>query len=348
MRNFPPSKKVILPLLLVLLSSAVARTEAGTYASTTGIEGNVTQSLSFSMVPPGPGPGSGDAQIQVEGTTVGVQFEAEGLTSSSNLELTLVANGTSHSVANITASGEGEAEAEASLVLSQGTYSLGLVLSDASNPAAPTTVLVSSPAARTAVLGGQITTQTSEQMQSVSTYSAGEADDQNISRAIQSSFIPAVVDIGEHGSTVQVNDRAFSVSVGTYRGDGYVLSVSAKNVTGPRVLLVNLSSAVAPNLYLSSMSVTLDGAQVQQASMLSQVMGNAPGSQPLFIVISGSSGVSLLVLIPHFSAHSITIVPVLTLIGSIILYDLPVLLAGVAAVTLVFVFVYGRRTRFAA
>ncbi len=350
-----PFALAALVILLCFNPLAAAETETETWTGTasTGALPSSQQYLRFSMVySPVPGAsgypkGNGSAEIQVQGTFLAIHLEAEGMAGGAHLMLVLNANGTSHSVANMTTDHEGEVEAEATFSLPPGTYSAGLKVLDTSTFNSPTVVQVSDPSAATlsTTETTQTTTTTEQQTQSVNPVQGGETEEDGIQSAIQSKFIPAVVDLGESGSTVRVNDGNFSVSVGTYRQNGYLVSISGSNVTGPRVLLVNLTSAQSRSLFSGPVLVSLDGSAVQQAANLSLVLGAKAGDPARFILVSSPSVLSLLISIPHFSYHVVEIIPVLVQVASIPLIDVPVLLLSVAVVSLVVVMAYSRRTR---
>lgn len=346
---------VAVVLLLCLSAVAVAETETETsVSSTTQYSGESQSYLHFSMVPsPVPNAtgyheGNGSASIEVQGTLLAVHMQAEGMAPGARFMLVLTSNGTSHSVANMSTSYEGEVEAEAYVSLPAGSYSVGLKTFDTSTFGRPTLVMASSPA--TAPLsvsqsGGPTYTQSQTETQSVSTYQGGQTEDDGIRTAIQTKVIPAIVDVGESGSSVSVIDSNFSVSVGRYFQNGYQISISSANPEGPRVLLVNLTSPLASSLFSEPVMISLDGAQIQQAASFSQVMGAQAGDPSRFLLVSGPSGVALLISIPHFSYHTITIIPILAQLGSVLLVDLPVLGVSMLVVSAVFMVVYARRLR---
>jgi hypothetical protein len=354
----------IMLLLLCFSSVALAETETETTStsssststsstSSTSTSTSGTANLQFAMVPsPLAGgatykEGNGSASIHAEGTYLSVQFEGEGMASSVRLTLFLVANGTSHSVANMTSSYDGGVESEATISLPPGHYSIGLSVLDTSSFPSPTKVLVSSPGTRplTLTLSSQSSTTSSETTQSVTTLQGGESEDESINSAIQTKVIPAVVQVGNSGSMVYVNDANFSVSVGRYQQDGYLVSISASNVSGSRVVLVNLTSTQAREIFSGPVMVSLDGSAIQQAGALSQVLGASAGAPARFIIIATTSAIRLLVLIPHFSFHTIEILPLLARTGAALLIDLPALFVAVAAVSVAVVVIYSRRPR---
>ncbi len=337
--------------MLCFSAVAVAETETETATQTTGTFSGSQTLLRFAMEPSpvaetGYRQGNGTAYIEVQGTYLAVHFEAEGMSSSVHLSLVLLANGSSRSAANMTTSYDGEVEAEAAVYLAPGAYSIGLQVIDTSSFSSPTVVQVSSPQTQPlSVVQGTTTTTNSESSQSVSTIQGGETEDDGIRTAIQDKFIPAVVEVGDSGSSIIVNDRNFSVSVGGYQQDGYLVSIYAANVAGPRVLLVNLTSAQARSLFSAPISITLDGSRVQQAGSLSEILGATTADPPRFIVVSSPSSLKLLISIPHFSYHTIAIVPIIVQLGGTLLLDLPVLLFAVAAISVVILAVHSMRIR---
>jgi hypothetical protein len=339
-------------LILCLSSVATAETEDQTQTLTTAYTGQ--QYFRFSMASPavanssGSGGGNGSAELQVDGTMVTVHLQAEGTERSARLTLLLVANGTTHSIANMTSSYDGEVESEATLSLGPGSYLVGLEVLDASNPSAPVLVLVSIPATEMMSLSqasGQSTVQSNDQSRSVNTVYGGTSEDDGIHNAIQTKVISAVVDVGESGSFAYATDHNFSVSVGRYQQHGYLISVFAANVIGPRVLLVNLTSPSVRSLFSNAVLITLDGGQVQQANSLSQVLGASAGSPAQFVVVSTAAGLQLLVSIPHFSFHVVEILPIIAQAAGALAVDLPVLVVGVSSVLVAAVLIFARRTR---
>ncbi len=355
MKVLPGAAASAVALVLVMLcfsAVALADTESDSTTLSTTVSQGSQGYLRFSMVP-SPLPdnssyrqGNGSASLEVQGSYVAVHFEAEGMASRASLALVLLVDGSPRPVANMTTSYEGEVEAETSFSLGPGSYSVGLEVVDTSTFTAPTTVLVSSPAAEplTVSQSSQTTSATTEYTQPVTTVQGGETEDEGINAAIQTRFIPAVVDVGQAGPSIQINDGNFSVSVGKYLEDGYLVSIYAANVSGPRVLLVNLTSAQARSLFSGPVLITLDGAPVQQAGSLSEVLGAKAGDPPMFVLVSSPSALNLLISIPHFSYHAIGIIPIAQAAAAL-LVDLPVLILAVAAVSAVVLAAYSRRTR---
>ncbi len=132
-------------------------------------------------------------------------------------------------------------------------------------------------------------------------------DEDNIRQAEDTKTIPAVIQVTSSGSTSQVLDPRFSVSVGKTEGNGLAIFITANNVTGPKVLLINLTNSFDPTS--RSLNVTLDGKTIQEASSVGQVLSPSATDPPRFLIVTTTSGSQLLVSIPHFSLHIIQILP---------------------------------------
>jgi hypothetical protein len=155
-----------------------------------------------------------------------------------------------------------------------------------------------------------------------------------------------VIRVGAGGIDYSVLDSNFTLFVGALQTGGLQITISAINGTTPRVLLVNLTSPQLVNLQPGSLGITFDGAQVQQASSVSQVISPQPGSGPLFVLISASTGYQLLILIPHFSTHVIQILPtVVSAVLGLWSLDGATLVLSLAVVSFLFLAVYARRAR---
>jgi hypothetical protein len=346
-----PLIAVVLLLNLCLSTSAVADTETethtGTYTSGTQI------GIRFAMIPqpvqgqPGYQEGDGEAFIGVQDAGLSIHFGAEGMARGAHFTLVIIVDSVPHPVANFT-TGFDESGAESYLPLPAGTYSLGLKVLDTSSFAAPTTVMISSPATQTLNLGQTTSTTTmtmAQTTQTISTVQGGKSEDDHIRSAIQNSFIAAVVNVGATGSSVQLNDRNFSASIGRYQQGGYIVSVSGVNGTGPRALLLNVTSAQSRSVLSGPISITLDSVSVQQASSLLQVLSAKAGDPSRFIIILTSTSLELLVTIPHFSSHVVAVAPIIASIQAALTVNMRLFVFSITIVTAVVATIYARRGR---
>lgn len=241
------------------------------------------------------------------------------------------------SIGTFVSSGDGEGEAELSTTLNSGTYDLGLVLCSNNTP-----VLVSHPGTTEAVVppaaqgnkDSESETETTTSTRTVfsttmpsttelSSSSGGENDQGDkvnpvtgsgqendaITTAMSDKTIPAVISVFNSGVTLNQLDPKFSVAASHLAGNGLLISISAQNVTGSRVLLVNLTGSQWSISSLQSLKIVFDGAKISQAASLTQVLNSTSADPPSYIIMLTSSGLQLLVSIPHFSLHTIQIIP---------------------------------------
>jgi len=133
--------------------------------------------------------------------------------------------------------------------------------------------------------------------------------------------------------------------VGKYQDSGLLVSISG-NATGSRVVMINLTRDASPNFGSGALLVTLDGTPIQQASSFLQVLRAQPTDPARYIILSTSSGWQVLVSIPHFSLHTLAILPVVaSAISNILMVDAPLLALSILAVSSLFAIAYARRPR---
>ncbi|MDG6966599.1 MAG: hypothetical protein JRN23_04010 [Nitrososphaerota archaeon] len=312
---------------------------------------------------------SGTALVSMgsEGSpTLGVALSIRGANPSTSYYADLVLNGTDLSLGSMTTNRLGDVVLRSSVQVSPGTYLLGVAIygsSDAGefNQSSPALVMVGAPSPQLAIVGQGASpgasasfstpsstssaSSTGAVTSSVTTESAGSEVEGQIQSALNFT-IPAAVQVTPLNSYSNVYDSRFSLSVGQQGNNGLVIAISGENVTGPRVLLVNMSRTDPLALY-PALSVTLDGAPVSEASSALQVLDPVATNPPYYVLIATSDSIQLLVSIPHFSLHLIQVagVVVASAVSSLVV-DAPLLLGSVLVVTLVFAAVYGARKRY--
>jgi trimeric autotransporter adhesin len=285
----------------------------------------------------------------------------------------LVLNGTSVDLGSMTTNKGGGAVLHASFQVSPGKYLLGLLVYDVSDIAAfkasgPVLVMLSDPNTQLAVIipaSGEKTSTTSTASsnasqssstsqtavtstvtKTVTTISAGADVETQIQNAVDSLTIPATVQITPLLSSTTVRDSRFSLSVGPQVGNGIVIGISGENVTGPRVLLINMSRTSPLALY-PALNITLDGVAVTEAASALQVLNPTSSDPPRYVLVETASSIQLLVSIPHFSLHLIQVAGELVhnLQASLAL-DAPLLAGSILVVTLAFAGAYAARKRY--
>jgi len=296
--------------------------------------------------------GKGDAELQIRGTDVRVLIQVEQALKSATYKVTLVVSDTSTftvspafctgSLGTFVTSDEGQDEVKMSATVSTGTHFLGLVLCTAGTPA-----FITDPLTRQATITSATTTKSETETEQVNTKEEDKQEQDEIKSAEDSKQIPAVVSVSGSGAALTQLDSKFSVSVSRPGDNQLSVSISGTNVTGPRVLLINVTKDAGALSSLGSLSVTYDGNQISEASSLSQIFSGTSTSPPSFIILVTSSGAQLLVFIPHFSSHLIQLMASPAPLGTFTA-QAPLLLAGLAAVAALSAALYARRKRFAA
>ncbi|HEV2226162.1 MAG TPA: hypothetical protein VGR56_05080 [Nitrososphaerales archaeon] len=133
-----------------------------------------------------------------------------------------------------------------------------------------------------------------------------EAEQNEIQDAEANGTIAGEVQVNDTSVSATLTDPRFSL-VPTEGANGQLnIQVSGQNVAGPRSFLVTLSNSMDPTTH--TLAVTLDGVHVSQASSIGQVLHPSTNTAS-YIVMKSSSGYRLLVSIPHFSSHLLTILP---------------------------------------
>ncbi len=285
--------------------------------------------LKFRITPATQGvTGQGEANIAIHGTVLKVDVEIEKAEKSTAYDVVLFAALTATSVTTISpptvssstssstpssqtlgtivTNDEGDGHLHTEVQLPAGTYQIGISLSVSGK-----VQLTSDREMQTAILSGITPREGDNERKGENNANhvvkEEKQDKDDIRQAEDSKTIPAVIQVTNSGSTAQVLDPRFSVSVGKTEGDGLAISITANNVTGPKVLLINLTNTYDPTS--RTLNVTLDGKTIQEASSVAQVLSPSAADPPRFLIVITTSGSQLLVSIPHFSLHIIQVLP---------------------------------------
>ncbi|MGB6463109.1 MAG: PKD domain-containing protein [Nitrosotalea sp.] len=109
--------------------------------------------------------------------------------------------------------------------------------------------------------------------------------------------------------TVQTTSINSNVSVQTNNTspDSLSISVSAPSQTTPKVIVVNIAATTIDIANLKDLGVMYDGASIPPASNIDSILHAKSTDSPSFAIVITQSGAQILILIPHFSTHTITI-----------------------------------------
>lgn len=307
--------------------------------------------------------GTALAMLAQGGSVFKVELGFQDGNPSTTYTASLLLNGTAMGLGTMTTNRDGGAELHATVQVDPGAYLLGVVVFDVSDVSAfgasgPVPVLVSSPSTQLAVVGPSEEYQAGSTGSSSASHSSfavtrtattlsegGDVEGQ-IKSAVGDLTIPATIQVTPLASSTTVLDSRFSVSVGQLVGNGLVIAVSGENVTGPRVIMINMSKTAPLSLY-PELNVTLDGVPVAEASSTLQVLNPVATNPPMYVLVSTSASIQLLVSIPHFSLHLLQVAGVIlhSVVNSLEL-DAPVLLGSILVVTLAFAAAYASRKRY--
>lgn len=85
------------------------------------------------------------------------------------------------------------------------------------------------------------------------------------------------------------------------------ITVSATNQTGPKVILVNLNSTTIDVSSIKYLHVLYDGKVITPADNIDQVLHATSSDDPHYSILITTNGAQVLISIPHFSTHTITL-----------------------------------------
>jgi hypothetical protein len=134
---------------------------------------------------------------------------------------------------------------------------------------------------------------------------ASQQDIDSIHQAEQNQTIAAEVNIGNQ-STTSI-DNTVSVQTTNSTADSLNVNVSAPSQTGPKVIVFNLNATTINLANLNNLGIMYDGQLIHPAANVDAVLHGRSTDTPTFAVVITQSGVQVLVLVPHFSTHIITI-----------------------------------------
>ena len=134
-----------------------------------------------------------------------------------------------------------------------------------------------------------------------------QQDIQNINQAKANQTIAAEVNVGTGQSTTESIDNNVSVQTTQNTPDSLNVNVSAPSQTSPKVIAFNLNATTINVANLKDLGIMYDGKPILPAPNMDAILHAKSTDNPSFAIVVTQSGVQVLVLVPHFSTHSITI-----------------------------------------
>ncbi len=171
---------------------------------------------------------------------------------------------------------------------------------------------------------------------SASVFTATQQDIHNINQAKANQTIAAEVNVGINQSTTTI-DNNVSVQTTSNTPDSLNINVSASSQTGPKVIAFNLEATTINVQNLKDLGVMYDGKPISPAPNIDAILHAKSTDNPSFAIIVTQSGVQVLVLVPHFSTHSITITNMSKVIPAIPEFPFSILALIIATFSIVLV-----------
>ena len=149
------------------------------------------------------------------------------------------------------------------------------------------------------------------------THHATEQDVSDIAEAKANETIAAQVDIGAGNVSEKSIDNNVVVKVENTTNDAVSMTVSASSQSGPKVILINLNSTTIDVGNMKYLHIMYDGNPIDPAANITEVLHPVASGQPHFAILVTQSGAQILISIPHFSTHTITITSISKVIPSV-------------------------------
>ncbi len=139
------------------------------------------------------------------------------------------------------------------------------------------------------------------------THHATEQDVSHIEDAKTNQTIAAEVQIGDGNINQKSIDNNVVVKTENTTNDAVNITVSATNQTGPKVILVNLNSTTIDVSSIKYLHVLYDGHPISPAANVDQILHANSTDESHYAILVTQNGAQILISIPHFSTHTITL-----------------------------------------
>ena len=139
------------------------------------------------------------------------------------------------------------------------------------------------------------------------THKMTEQDLSNIEGAKANETIAAEINVGIGNVEHKSMDNNVMVQTANVTNDSVAITVNASSGTGPKVILFNLNSTTIDVSSINSMHVLYDGHPITPAANIDEIMHSTSSDPPRYAILITQSGAQILISIPHFSTHTITL-----------------------------------------
>lgn len=139
------------------------------------------------------------------------------------------------------------------------------------------------------------------------THHVTDQERSHIEDAKTNQTIAAEIEIDNGNVDHKSIDNNIVVQTANSSANSVNITVSATNQTGPKVILVNLNSTTIDVSSIKYLHVLYDGKVITPADSVDQVLHGTSSDDPHYAILITTSGAQVLISIPHFSTHTITL-----------------------------------------
>ena len=139
------------------------------------------------------------------------------------------------------------------------------------------------------------------------THTVTEQETSHIEDAKTNQTIAAEIEIGNGNVDHKSIDNNIVVKTENSSSNSVNITVSATNQTGPKVILVNLNSTTIDVSSIKYLHILYDGKVITPAENVDQVLHGTSSDDPHYAILITQNGAQVLISIPHFSTHTITL-----------------------------------------
>jgi hypothetical protein len=139
------------------------------------------------------------------------------------------------------------------------------------------------------------------------THHVTDQERSHIEDAKTNQTIAAEIEIGNGNIEHKLIDNNIVVQTANLSANSVNITVSAANQTGPKVILVNLNSTTIDVSSIKYLHVLYDGKVITPADNVDQVLHATSSDDPHYAILITINGAQVLISIPHFSTHTITL-----------------------------------------
>ena len=165
------------------------------------------------------------------------------------------------------------------------------------------------------------------------THKMTEQDLSNIAGAKANETIAAEINVGIGNVEHKSIDNNVTVQTANVTNDSVAITVNASSGTGPKVILINLNSTTIDVSSINSMHVMYDGRPITPAANIYEIMHSTSSDPPRYAILITQSGAQILISIPHFSTHTITLTNMSQVIPAVpeFPFAVPIMLIGIVS-----------------